>query len=468
MRWRTSLALSFALAVAAGNAAAADSIGDFAERAPIELKGGGPYYLVPLPFEAYPAARFPDMRDLRVFNNAGEAVPFALIRAMPQSEQKTADVAIAWFPIYASAPADTAPDVRVERRSDGTVVRVTGGAPRGSGASTLRGFLLDLSQSKDPAHRLTLDWDPAVTGFQQLTVEASDDLEHWQTWRNDAQLARFEFNGEHVERRVVDLEDRHARYLRLLWRAPATAPGLTAVTLTTASAMAQPAPFVWSAPLAPVQASDGDTTKPAAQASEFEWQFPVPLAPERVKIGLPQENVLAPVSLWGRADEEARTPWRYLAGGVVYRLHSEGHDWEQDEIALATAPMKRLKLKLDRRSGGLGGAPMLSVGLTARQLLFLARGTGPFVLALGDEKAAAADLSPAMLVPGYGSDGAPPISAAELGPLTRAAGLAAASDEPSAAGLTLNWKTATLWAILGTGIVSIAAMALYLLRQMRK
>jgi hypothetical protein len=457
----TRSVVALAIALAGGGAAAAESPGDFAARAPIEIEGGGPYYQFALPFEAHWTARFPDMRDLRVFNGQGETVPFSIIRERPRSEQTVEDVAVAWFPIYGSDSASsTVPEVRVERRSDGTLVSVTGSEHRDDGAPKLRGYLLDLSQTKNPARRLTLDWDRAATGFQELTVEASDDLEHWQTWRSDVQLARLEFNGQHVERRAIDLADRHAGYLRLIWRSPLVAPSLTAAMLTTASATSHPAPFVWSAPLAPAQASDGD----------YEWRFPEPLEPERIKFALPQANVLAPVELWSKEDDQARTQWRYLAGTVLYRLDVEGREWDQDEITLFPAPMKLLKLKVDTRSGGgLGsGAPTLSLGLTARQVLFLARGSGPFTLALGNAQAKAADLSAGTLVPGYGTGSAPPISPAKLGPLAGLAAEAAEASPPPGLALALNWKTVTLWAILLTGIVSIGAMALYLLRQMRK
>jgi hypothetical protein len=107
----------------------------------------------------------------------------------------------------------------------------------------------------------------------------------------------------------------------------------------------------------------------------------------------------------------------------------------------------------------------VSLGLAGRQLLFLARGGGPFVLAIGNAKAELADLAPATLIPGYESSAAPPISPARLGAL---AGMAVPPVPSSASALTPNWKTVTLWAILLTGVAGIGAMALYLLRQMKK
>jgi hypothetical protein len=452
-----TLALGLAIALAGPAIAAGEAPGDFAAKAPIELEGDGPYYQLALPFEAHFAAQFPDLRDLRVFNGKGETVPFSVIREPTRSEQTSEQIALPWFPLYAPDTApDAVPEIRVERRTDGAVVSVTGGGSKSDGGQKLRGYLLDLSQSKSAAHRLALDWDPAMTGFQQVTVEASDDLQNWQTWRTAAQLARLEFNGQHVDRRDIDLPDQHAGYLRLTWRAPAEAPVLTAVTLTAVSASYRPTPVVWSGALPPTRTSDG----------AYEWDFPRLIAPERLKLGLPETNVLAPAELWGKGDGPPPSAWRLLAGTVVYRLDVAGREWEQDDIALSAPPVRSIKLTLDARGGGLGnGVPTVSLGLAGRQLLFLARGGGPFVLAIGNAKAELADLAPATLIPGYESSAAPPISAARLGAL---AGIAVPPVPSSASALTPNWKTVTLWAILLTGVAGIGAMALYLLRQMKK
>jgi hypothetical protein len=107
--------------------------------------------------------------------------------------------------------------------------------------------------------------------------------------------------------------------------------------------------------------------------------------------------------------------------------------------------------------------PGLAVGITAEQLLFLARGVGPFTLAVGNAQAKAADMPPSTLIPGYDTSSAPPISAASLGVL--AALVPAASAAPTAALGGLDWKTAMLWGVLLVGVACIGAMALHLLRQ---
>jgi uncharacterized protein DUF3999 len=447
-------AAALALCLCATTAIATETPQDFAVTAPITLEGNGPYYRLNLPIEVHLAARFPDLSDLRMFNGAGESVQFSLVRDRAHSEPAVERSEVRWFPLYGSQTGSRAmPEIRVERGGDGTVVSITEGEPPQSGLPAVRGYLLDMSANKNPMRSLELDWDPAVAGFQRLAIEASDDLQHWRSWR-DAQLARLVYQGERIERRQIDLPGERAAYLRLLWREPAAAPTLTAVTLVASRSNDRPAPFVWSAPSPATRDAEGD----------YDWQLAQLVGAERLKIDLPDVNVLTPVEIWGKDGRQDRDPWRLLGRAVLYRLLIDGKEWQQQEIALAGQPVKEIKLRLDRRGGGIGaGMPSLAVGITAEQLLFLARGAGPFVLAIGNAQAKPIDMPPSILIPGYDTASAPPISTASLGGL---AAIVPGAPGSSAAALSgLDWKTAMLWGVLVIGVACIGAMALHLLRQ---
>jgi hypothetical protein len=429
--------------------AAAETPADYAATAPVTLTGDGPYYRLTLPIQAYFAARHADLQDLRVFNGAGEAMPFTLLYDQPRTERTEQQVAVKWFPIDApDASADALRQVRIERRTDGTIVSVLDGDT--AVAPKRRGYLLDLSQAKDSALKLELDWDPASTGFQRLSVEASDDLQSWQVWDSAAQLARLDFNGQQVERRQIDLPGGRAAYLRLTWQSPAEAPELTAAVLTEGSATDHPADYVWSEPAAPSRSDQGS----------YEWDFPQPIAPERLRLALAQDNVLARVALAGRSEAKDAT-WRDLGRSVLYRLLIDGKPLQQPEIPVSTAPLKALRLTPDANAG-LGGAPTLSVGVSARQLIFLARGAGPFTLAVGREAATPAELPAATLMPGWGSSTAPPVAVASLGPLAILPGHATSSQMPAG-----GWQAIVLWVVLLLGIGAIGFMAMRLLRQIK-
>ncbi|MEO8009441.1 MAG: DUF3999 family protein, partial [Betaproteobacteria bacterium] len=69
---KTLLLLSISLAVSA-----AETPEDFAFAVPIDGLGGDALYRVAIPPAVYEQAAFSDLRDLRVFNGAGEVVPYA-------------------------------------------------------------------------------------------------------------------------------------------------------------------------------------------------------------------------------------------------------------------------------------------------------------------------------------------------------------------------------------------------------
>ena len=101
----------------------------------------------------------------------------------------------------------------------------------------------------------------------------------------------------------------------------------------------------------------------------------------------------------------------------------------------------------------------------ARNLVFLARGAGPYLLAFGRREAQAAQLPLATLVPGYrdGDETAFPI--AEIGAL-RTAPPPAPSIMPQFLG-DLDPKKFGLWAALIIGVLVLALMAWRLSRQMK-
>jgi len=70
------------------------------------------------------------------------------------------------------------------------------------------------------------------------------------------------------------------------------------------------------------------------------------------------------------------------------------------------------------------------------------------------------------LIPAYNTANAPPISSATLDSLG-ATEPGRAAPPPDGGSLRFGWRTAILWAVLLAGVGTVAAMALYLLRQIK-
>lgn len=429
-------------------AVAKEQAEDFATRVPLTLAGEGPWYRLELPLALHFAARHADLRDLRVFNAEGEALAYALTLGDTQSSEQRQQAAVKWFPLLGEVAASGAPAIRVQRSTSGTLVEV---APEEAGSATQvrRGWLLDASAVDLPLHRLQLDWSSDSDGFQRFSIEASDDLQHWSAW-GEGSIARLSFANERIDQREVELPGRKARYLRLLWQAPQQAPTLLAANLISIRNSEQAPPLVWSAPLA----AQGD--KPG----EYSWTLPLSLPLQRVRFSLPQANTLAPVSLASRRD--GKLEWQPLARGLLYRLPQDGREVRQDEIELYGTPVQQLRLQVDQRGGGLGpDAPHLQVALRSTQVVFLARGSAPYRLAVGRPGAQSAALPLGTLIPGY-----EPARLASLGLATAPQSVPAAVEAVAQqARSQADWKRMGLWAVLLAGVALLGGMAFSLLRK---
>ncbi|QIA01088.1 DUF3999 domain-containing protein [Pseudomonas fluorescens] len=440
--------LLLGVAMAAG---AQEKPADFVAQVPLSVSGAGPWYRLELPLSVQLQARQTDLSDLRVFNAAGEPQAYALARESAQTRDDGQLHEVKWFPLYNSADAtERAPSVRVQSTTTGTLVEVQPSSQLEAGEEVLRGWLLDASAIKAPLQQLILDWTSERDGFQRFSIEASDDLQHWQAW-GEGQVARLTFADERVEQHEVALPGQSARYLRLLWDSPASAPVLTSAQLKSSDPRNLPLPLVWSPALA------GSSGKPG----EYTWQLPMGLNIERVQVELKQANSLAPVTLSGR--RESSMPWQPLSSGLLYRLTQNGQDVVQNELQLYGQTVQQLKLTVDERGGGLGEqAPSVKYAVRATQVIFLARGDGPYSLALGNPTVKAANLPLTTLIPDF-----KPEKLATLGKATvQGEALATQiSTATTSATADTNWKKFGLWAVLLLSVLFLAAMAFSLLRK---
>ena len=448
----------------------------FATRLPIRSDAATPYYRLSVPLLAYIGSAHGDLRDLRVFNAAGQPVPYARLAASGSTEDSVQRQSLRWFPLRAAAsgrPASQGSDkslsVVVRQAGDGTLVEIDSRrAASGNTAATpdeapLRGYLLDASQiaNRQAARALELDWGQSASDFLLVDLESSDDLQHWQSLASGVQLARLEYNGARIDKRRIDLTGFRDRYLRLVWREPATAPKLNKAELEQSSSRYLAAPLAWSSPMSAV-AGDADL-KPG----EFRYRLAQPLPIARLRIELPPGNQLLPLEVLVPGRD--RRYWRSLASTVVYRITSNGREWSNDEISLAQWPIREFVLRLDPRLNPLPQGPRVAFALQPAQIIFLARGEGPYLLAVGNKEAKDAALAPATLVPGFGTSGSPDIADASVAKDATESSLPSAT--PAASNTTAHqtsWKKFALWGVLVLSVFGMAAMAWQLLRQLKK
>lgn len=459
-------------------AVAADKVptpDDFAQRAEISLSGAGPYHRVPLPLAVYQEAKRADLGDLRVFNQQSELLPYALWRDEGKATAKVQEIQAAFFPLPAVGSGDGAGDVEVSirRDGDGTLVAVRQGHDMPASVG-VRGVVIDASKLRG-AVSLRLGASGGQQPFHAFTLESSDDLQHWQLLKRDAVFVHLTHEGRQLDSNLAVWGVPAGRYLRLLWKDPAQAPTVRSVTLGRVDRESEPAPRLWSPPLAPVASGDG----------YFDYQLPGQLPLELLRINLPQVNLLLPFEIQREScgyytprHRHGHRPrqecnWQTVIRDVAYRLQLGQEEARSSDLSLAT-PLNggRLRLRFDSRSGSIGrDAPTMQIGFVPLELVFLGRGAAPYSLAWDNADIAPANLPLATLLPGYRSGNGAPGSLASVQmvaavPAPPVAGAASPKDQESATqGQLSKWL---LWSVLGGGLLALGFMARSLLAQLER
>lgn len=412
----------------------------WAERFALTGTPGAPYYAVTLTEDVYAHAHEASLADLRILNGDGEPVPFTIdIPRDPPPQARTLHD-VHWF----ATPIDDA-----QKPGAAGVVLGTDGVLRATGVqlsqASVRAWVVDLSQLRDTVTALIVAL-PAAEFQSGVSVQASDDLQHWSPVAQ-ATLFRLSNQGSTLVQDRIEFTGLRAKYLRLTWQGKPPVPDAVRAELAAGApvALADNA-TQWRSGLAPVQT-------PAAGDYYFDTGgvFPV----ERVKIHLPQANTVAQATLYARADAQA--PWRPVTSARLFRLAGAEGKGEQENAAI-TVPAtgaRYWRLQVDTRSGGLGaGAPQLAIGWRPATVTYAARGNVPFMLAVA-EVARGNPVARADLLAGA----SPAIAQAQLGAMSDSPADALTAEPPG--GRKRQW---ILWGALLAAVAVLGGMAWRLFR----
>jgi hypothetical protein len=431
-------------------ASAAQSLHEFASAVPIEGTGSEAFYRLTVPQAVYEGVVFADLRDVRVFNGRDETVPHAFRSVGPRS-QKPDPVALPLFPLRGPSDARTEDmDLNVVRT--GEKVRVLLYARNGkAGEKALLGYLIDASALKAPLAGISVSWGEAGAGrLTSARLEASDDLKTWNTLATDAPLGGVSHAGQRLESNTIEYRNRQAKYLRLLWSDPAQALELGGVRGLPPEQTEQPDRMWKEVAAVPDAAAPGDFTV------DLGGRFPV----DRLELRLPQENTVVPVQLLTRNDP--KDEWMPMSSTVAYRLKQSGREVASPPLETYASNHRYRLLRVNMKGGGIGsGTLVVRAGWIPRELVFTARGSGPFRLAYGNARADASALSADALVPALQGDRKSEIPVVTTGAPQKLAGEAATLPRADAR----KWG---LWAALLAGVALLAWMAWRLLAQMQK
>ena len=432
----------------------AEEPSDFSASAPVTPANADALQRFTLPFAAYRDARR-DLADVRVFNANGEPVPIAFAGDPESTREMPRFVKVPVLPVSTleAMPAGAGTEVAIHMQ-DGTLVEVHGGGGAAKAKNVVPvAYLLDASQLAEAVVGFELYWDATPgTEVVPISIESSDDLQSWRTVAHATlwQLRQGASGVAQLRARLGSASK--AKYYRVTWSA-APAFRLQGVS-------AEYEGRIRSAPLETLTV-DG---RAGEKAGEFVFDLGARLPVEGLRIVPAESNSIATYAVLTHNPTD--TQWRYVMSGVFYRLQRAGTEVESAPQLIARRTAREWMARVDSRTAGLGNAPpKLEVLVRRAQIVFVARGPGPWRLAFGDPDAKPAWVGVSTLMPGYkrGDELALPeaaVGAIEGGPPRRVSFLPARIA-------AVGPRKLALWATLIVAVAILAFMAWRLYRQMR-
>lgn len=423
---------------------------DYAYSATLELTGAGPAYAASLPFEVYRSVTHADLTDICIVNASGEVVPFAVRRPPAPPSRNLASVRLRLFPILGASQA-SGEALRLRLREGETAINIER-SEAVAGPDHPSSYLIDARTLQQPIAELRITWDSAAPDFSaRLQVDASDDLEHWRPISSGAQIVSLHYAGQEFVRNEVPLYSTRAPFLRLTWNSVHDSPVITSI---------EAVPRAVEPPLKRLyfEVAGSATVHPG----EFDFDLGAPLPVAQVNLLLPETNSV--VSAEFLIPVSATHEWRTVAEGQIYDLALPGSgNLTNKPIWLPPTPERHWRVRVSEAGGGIGhGVPRLEVSWIPSDVVFLARGNGPFKLLYGNAEASSLGLTPDMILSPMGSQdvsngslqpGRATLEAAQLlGGPTR---LMRATPGP-------DWKRWILWTalLLGVGVLAFMAWSL--------
>jgi hypothetical protein len=439
--------------LAAGPAATLD---DFAFGYRLNTVPGSPVYQVVLPEEMYRISRRDDLGDLRVFNAQGEVVPYALMRPAPIDETPKL-VGLPVFPVHGGNPESNGSlSVKVIRNQNGTIVNINDESPEPN-RQPVTAYLIDASQITAPLTKLHVRWGKTESFVAKISLSRSDDLNRWSTVVDSTALADLVHGGERLTRNVVEFGPVKSRYFRLAGPAATQIASIEAIEAELAPARQEPA-AAWLG--LEGQRIVGDEGREQL-TFDTDGRFPV----DRLNLELPEHNNLLRAAVWSRAND--KTPWRQRYTGLFYRVQSGEPSVEfRNETVLVARNMDRYwRVDIESNDGHGSRLPKLELGWVGDRVTFLARGSGPYMLAMGGHDVVGAEqpVEQLLRVLDQKNNGIH-LMAVAVGERVVLGG----EDRLEPGPYPVPWRKLVLWSVLVGGVLLLAGMAVGLMRQMNK
>lgn len=433
------------------NAAEVPALGEYAYGFPIQLQQPPEdFNSIEVPLHLYQSVTDAGLRDVGIYDAAGQPVPRVLRPRKQQPAKPEASTPLRLFALP-SGDTTTADDIRLLlRRGDG-VTNLELNTTSGSGDTQQR-YLVDTQELDQPLTALAFTWNVVSETFvATVSIEGSQDLDNWVSVGSGA-IAHLQGDTGSIQRRRVGIDSKGYDYLRVT---VAGMPDNWVLSAAEGIQLAQSAAVErrWITLDSSGMDEDGGLL--------FDLGGNVPIDRIQVRIGGDNSVVRGRLYAW------SGDRWANFQEGVFYNLRRNGAGVTNEPLAVPERRSQRWKLKIV--TGRSDGPVQLKLGWRPERLIFLAQGDAPYTLAAG-RAADRADNFPHARLYGdqaifnlaLGSDDAS-IAVASLGSRQLIGGA-----DQLVIPVKRNWQQGLLWAALVLAVVVVGGIAVNLLRQLNR
>jgi len=419
---------------------------DFAYGASLTVSGDAPLYRARLPIKAYEQTAWPDLRDLRVFDASGEPVAYSLRTVPAPTADAGARIDLQSFTLVPDA------------KGQGQTLRLAGQgnalelslSTHDDGVHQAR-YLLALPEQPPKVTELILSWPQGSSGIEaKADVEASNDLQNWTLLSSGQQLMELHNGTQTLLQNHIRLPGSPPAAWRY-WRLTINGP------LPTLSA-AQAIRYV------PPHASATIRLQAAGQRQQdgsalYHWE--VTQEASALKIVPADPNSVIPLQLQTAANDGI---WIPLPAVTARRLQGAGQ--EGTELIL-NPPREVRSLRLTASGVGFGSAlPLVWIERPALEVVFNARGHGPFTLAWGSAASGDESLPLTQLISDPQAGGAAELPVAQVGNVRELGGRSRLAPDTSAQNKR-RWQTLMVWAALALGALLLLGLSWRVVRELK-
>ena len=283
------------------------------------------------------------------------------------------------FPIFGETGINRPERISARVSADGALVEIAGLGEKTTKTQII-GYVIDASGLERQPERLALD----ITGdgrdyMFSLGVYSGDDLTHWELAARNLGVANLTFGGRILSKNTLRIDGLADKYLKIPWPPEARGHTLSGVSAYFPEDVSDEERRITSL-------GKGRTEDSGDGGVVFE--SPGFLPADRAELIFPLENSMAVVRIrCGNGNE--KNARRTFPETLVYHLKTGGTSLMSDPMEIPVSPYRYWRVSMEGQSVGAGNnLPELRLGWRPHKLIFVGRGSGPFLLAFGSSRVA--------------------------------------------------------------------------------